>query len=228
MINIFRSPNEPPELTHQRGLSSGRYNTEPIRQEIAITFLDKCYLCEKDHGNFNIEHLKPHRGDHFLMFDWNNLFYCCRNCNSIKSIRYDDIVDCCDHAIIITEEIDFEVDNSDIENIRVNITSANPANSIIKTVDLINLCYIGTTYDTKTVAFETKKDLFREMNRLKELIYEFIQYINPGNQPRATDKMQDIQRVLNKRRPFLAFKITYIKNNPKLMKHFSALLPKFP
>ena len=228
MINIVRPVNEPAELTHQRGLAVGTYNTEPIRINIATTFLDKCYLCEKDSTNFNIEHLISHRGNRDLKFRWGNLFYCCRNCNSIKSTTYDEILNCCDFNVIITNEIKFEVDTNDIENVIVRVSSTNPSIQISRTLELLNICYEGTTYDTKNVAFATKIELLRELNKLKEMICEFIQYENLGNVDRAQDKKDDIQRELQKRKPFLAFKISLIERSARLRAAFSDILPVFP
>src|ERR1035437_5502678 len=182
MINIERPANEPLELTHQRGLAVGTYDTPPIRLAISQSFFDKCYLCEKDSSNFNIEHLKSHQNvNRALKFDWNNLFYCCRNCNSIKSTTYDNILDCCDFTTIITNVISFDMDNQDIEKIAANITTNNNSQQVISTVQLLNFCYDGTTYDTKNVAFETKKYLLDEMNKFKLKIIEHFEYKNLGN-----------------------------------------------
>ena len=59
-------------------------------------FHGKCYICENKEGisSFQIEHLKPHRENADLKYDWNNLFWSCAHCNNIKNAKYDPILDC--------------------------------------------------------------------------------------------------------------------------------------
>ena len=226
MININRPATEPPELTHQQGLKSGYYATEPIRRVIAETFHYKCYLCEKDSTNFNIEHLRSHQNDWNKKFDWRNLFYCCRNCNSIKSTSHDDILDCCDYSIIITDELYYQV-YSDSESIIVDISSTNTHGSIQNTIKLMNLCFSGTTFDTETVAYETKRNLLDEMHKLKGLVHDYIQYVKTNQKARALLKLKEIGIDLDVTSPFIAFKISYIKNHRWCNEHFASLLPVF-
>ena len=61
-------------------------------------FHNKCYICELDHlQDQEIEHRIPHHGDKELEFRWDNLFWACGHCNSVKNQKkYDSgIVDCC-------------------------------------------------------------------------------------------------------------------------------------
>lgn len=63
-------------------------------------FRGKCYLCEIDQlQSVEVKHLKSHHNgkDRDRMFDWNNLFYSCSHCNSVKNKKkYEDcILDCC-------------------------------------------------------------------------------------------------------------------------------------
>ena len=59
-------------------------------------FHGKCYICENKEGisSFQIEHLKPHRENADLKYDWNNLFWSCAHCNNIINAKYDTILDC--------------------------------------------------------------------------------------------------------------------------------------
>jgi len=62
-------------LNHQKSLCSGKYNTDEVLEALKSIFGTKCYLCEyKDVRDYNVEHLKPHRKDKDLKFDWDNLF----------------------------------------------------------------------------------------------------------------------------------------------------------
>lgn len=58
------------------------------------------YLCEQDElQSIQIEHLKPHHGGKNidLKYDWNNLFFSCSHCNSVKNRKQyeSNILDCC-------------------------------------------------------------------------------------------------------------------------------------
>lgn len=45
--------------------SNGSYNTPEVNAALAEMFHGKCYICENKEGisSFQIEHLKPHRGN---------------------------------------------------------------------------------------------------------------------------------------------------------------------
>ena len=63
-------------------------------------FNNKCYICEmKELQDANVEHLLPHKNGTYLerKFDWENLFWSCSHCNSVKNNgKYDNgIIDCC-------------------------------------------------------------------------------------------------------------------------------------
>src|SRR5687768_2457937 len=143
MINIHRAINEPPELLRQRNLAVGSCSVDGIRVPIANMFFNKCYLCETDKSPFAIEHLESHGGEREIKFRWNNLFYSCPTCNSIKSTTYDTILDCCDFAFIITNSLNFHMNDQDVENFIVEISTADNTPSTLVTVELLNLCYEG-------------------------------------------------------------------------------------
>ena len=71
------------------------YNTPEVNAALKEMFRGKCYICEnKSIQSYQIEHLKPHKGDLDLKYDWNNLFLACTHCNNIKNAKYDPILDC--------------------------------------------------------------------------------------------------------------------------------------
>lgn len=75
------------------------YNEDDTIQALKKVFHNKCYICEIQGLQDGIpEHLIPHREKNDdLKFDWENLFWACSRCNSIKNRReYDGkIIDCC-------------------------------------------------------------------------------------------------------------------------------------
>ncbi|MDO4340990.1 MAG: HNH endonuclease [Eubacteriales bacterium] len=69
-------------------------------EQLKTDFHNKCYLCEmKDLQDPQIEHLLPHKNGRYpeRKYDWNNLFWSCAHCNSMKNQdKYDaGIIDCC-------------------------------------------------------------------------------------------------------------------------------------
>lgn len=98
MIKIERTPTAPPSLETEKAKNGGSYRKADVIDQLEQDFNGKCYLCEIDQlQSVEVEHLKPHKGDAELKFDWNNLFYSCAHCNSVKNkADYDGMVlDCC-------------------------------------------------------------------------------------------------------------------------------------
>ena len=99
MIKVERSFPAPKSLAIEKNKPGGVYNGEDVVTQLKKDFSDKCYICEmKPVFDINIEHLNPHRNNIDLKFDWNNLFYSCVHCNSMKKgnkYAYK-ILDCCE------------------------------------------------------------------------------------------------------------------------------------
>ncbi len=100
MVKIERTPTPPPSLAIERQKAHGSYRERDVIEQLKADFHGKCYICELDNlTDIQVEHLHPHynRKRLELVFDWNNLFYCCPHCNNIKKApQYDDkIIDCC-------------------------------------------------------------------------------------------------------------------------------------
>ena len=78
-----------------------RSKVEPdVIDQLAKDFNGKCYICEiKPVQDPQVEHRLPHYNRNIpeRVFDWNNLFYSCSHCNSVKnSGKYEEgIIDCC-------------------------------------------------------------------------------------------------------------------------------------
>lgn len=89
MFKVDR-PLEAPQCTKKTG-----YNTVEIVEILHEIFQGKCYLCEKDNlHDPEIEHFVPHEKDDELKYDWQNLFYACGRCNSIKGATHTNLLNC--------------------------------------------------------------------------------------------------------------------------------------
>ncbi|MHB9295130.1 hypothetical protein PilKf_00871 [Pillotina sp. SPG140] len=80
------------------------YRSKEVVNALRAMFHEKCYLCEDKVSDPEIDHFIPHKGDEAKKFDWNNLYYSCSRCNSIKGTRKE-LLDCCDASINISEAI---------------------------------------------------------------------------------------------------------------------------
>lgn len=93
MIKFIRSDTEKAQtaikvLQRAKERDSG-YNKPEVNEALIEMSRGKCYICEnKDSiSSYQIEHLKPHRGNLELKYDWNNLFWSCAHCNNLKNAK---------------------------------------------------------------------------------------------------------------------------------------------
>lgn len=100
MVKIERTATPPASLAEESKKQHGSYVGHDVIAQLSKDFYGKCYICELgDLPDPQVEHLLPHYGRKIKerVFDWNNLFYSCPHCNSLKNEkRYDEkIIDCC-------------------------------------------------------------------------------------------------------------------------------------
>lgn len=100
MVKVERNPVAPASLAQEKANGTTNYRGFDVVQRLREDFHEKCYLCEIDKvQDPQIEHLKAHHNgqDRDRMFDWNNLFFSCSHCNSIKNRRIyeESVLDCC-------------------------------------------------------------------------------------------------------------------------------------
>ena len=100
MIHVTRSPEAPASLAVESKKKSGSYREPDVVARLVEDFHCKCYLCETAPvTDCEVEHLVPKQGGNRpeVKFDWNNLFFSCRHCNSVKNQnKYDGLIlDCC-------------------------------------------------------------------------------------------------------------------------------------
>jgi hypothetical protein len=101
----------------------------------------KCYICEDKPTNINVEHIIPHRNDISLKHSWDNLFIACGHCNSIKSVKYDDII----NPIEIDPEdsIGLSIGISNDFRKYVEVTAMDQNDSTLRTTELLKYVYNG-------------------------------------------------------------------------------------
>ena len=116
------------------------YNSPEVVERLNEMFHGKCYLCEQaDLDAPEIEHFEPHMENEVLKFDWNNLFYSCARCNSIKGTRHINLVDCCSDDINLVHAIKHMPPIMPDNDVGITTIVNNP--KVINTVELLNRCF---------------------------------------------------------------------------------------
>ena len=112
MVLVERSYPAPKSLATEALKKGGSYSKPDVVERLRRDFHDKCYICEvKPVDDPEVEHRLPHKGGMYpdRKFDWDNLFYSCGHCNTVKNkAKYDEgIIDCCrtDPEKRITQEL---------------------------------------------------------------------------------------------------------------------------
>ena len=152
MVKVERSYPAPESLAREKAKKSGTYNTEEVALRLGQDFNYKCYICELGHiQDPQIEHLLPHNGgaDRNRMFDWENLFYSCGRCNSIKnSNKYaEGIIDCCkeDPEVFLSQTY------SD-GDVCIDIRKPTDDPRILRTINLLNDVYNNRKTGIRTLS----------------------------------------------------------------------------
>jgi hypothetical protein len=113
-------------------------------------FYNKCYLCEDELSDPDIEHFIPHEGDDTKKFDWNNMYYACRRCNRIKG-TLTDILDCCDPSIDVFRAVKCKCPSNPDDDVFIEAQSNNNQ-KIINTAKLLNRCYNENNTGTRIIS----------------------------------------------------------------------------
>lgn len=205
MVKVERSPNPPASLAIEKAKGSNNYRCEDVIDQLERDFYGKCYLCEiNELQSVEVEHLKPHHNgkNRDRLFDWNNLFYSCAHCNSIKNMRRyeDNILDCCrkDPEHYLRQQLlDSHVFVEPLDNSREAEITA----------QLITECFEKTNTGIRTKECKTRVDaLQRTMNVLYRNLCEYKK--NP-----TTKTLRTLRGMLNREYKFAGFTRTYVRQH---------------
>lgn len=204
MVSCDKSSVAPASLATEKAKgSSGNYRGSDVIEQLKSDFHDKCYICElKGLQDPQIEHLVPHKGDIDLKFDWENLFWSCGHCNSIKNQRkYDGkIINCCQEDPEQHIACRYADNDVQIEALDQNEVSLMTASLIYNVFNLKN-----TGMRTNNSAGRLKA-LQEEMNIFFNELHRYKDNKSPANTRRVAAR-------LRKSTAFAAFKRSYIRNN---------------
>ena len=108
MFNVIRTYPAPTSLANKKS-----YRKEDTIKMLDAIFFGKCYLCEcKANKKFmEVDHFISKKNNPEKIYEWDNLFYICRRCNSKKSSSFDNILDCSDVNINVLRLIRLSLTN---------------------------------------------------------------------------------------------------------------------
>lgn len=206
MVKIDRSQTPPPSLEVEKRKACGKYNCRDVVEQLDHDFHGKCYICEvKPVQDPVVEHLMPHKnGKHpQRKFDWDNLFFSCGHCNSVKNQgRYDSgIIDCCSSDP--EQRIRFGIKDDDID-VRAMDECDEQA---VLTADLVVAVFNQRTTGIRTIASKVRLEaLQKEMNLLLSCLDE---YLGKGNGL----AFRLLEARLDRKSAFAAFKRCYVREH---------------
>jgi uncharacterized protein (TIGR02646 family) len=223
MIYYPKSQPAPPCLANEKAKTNGTYNCNGVIEQLRTDFKNKCYICEdKEPHSINIEHFIPHKGNKDLMFDWNNLFYCCSHCNNTKLAKpkFDSILNCTIEADEVETSMKYHLDPFPKE--KVKITPLKPDISVKNTVDLLLEIYNGTTNQKKIESANLRNKLLVEIRKFQDLLFDFYDDTFTSDEQ---DKIKnEIVRHLRAPSNFTSFKRWIIRENEEISKDFSGFI----
>lgn len=205
MIGVMRSQEKPESLRTSTSLSA--YRNADVVEQLARDFHDKCYICEvKPVDDPEVEHRLPHKGGKYAerLLDWDNLFYVCRHCNSVKSkARYDEgIIDCCrrDPEAVIAQEL---------EGSRVRVGMVGPCDGEAeRTAQLIEEVFMSENPALRRRAADARlKKLQMRMN----LLYTKLGEYKAGD--RSAMVVKTLAAMLGKEAAFAGFTRCYVRKH---------------
>ncbi|MFW9713475.1 HNH endonuclease [Vibrio parahaemolyticus] len=219
MFKVER-PNNPPA-----GLKKG-YDSDDVVKELRRIFHKKCYLCEtKNPMSPEVEHFIPKSANPALERDWDNLFYSCRRCNSIKSNSVDTLLDCTKDDVF--EALTLELPTRKKKPILVHVNSGYESVAATNTKTLLEKCY------------NREESGYQEITRAElrsKLVKRYLKYLkysekllddDSGKKERA--KAEDkLERMLQPDYPYSCFWRRLFLEDDELMEEYAHLVTPTP
>ncbi len=221
MFKVIRPLEEPPEL------KTKGYNCDEVVHALWKICHRKCYLCETMNPDApEIEHKEPHENkDEDLKVDWNNLFYSCRRCNSIKGTKHKNILD--------VAQVD------PITKIIWNMAPSNYSDVTFEKVDKnCNDKAVDNTIKLLERCFNETGTAFRGITRealIEKIEIKLQHFLKQAYKIRHEDSDEDdiekarkqLKVMLQNEYPYSAFWRWRFLRDPVLMRDHSDLLPEY-
>ena len=193
------------------------YLSVEVISELEKIFYGKCYLCERIVTDPEVDHFIPTSAGGGK-YDWDNLYYSCRRCNSIKR-ETSNLLDCCDPSVDVSEKIKCMCPETKIGDMLVEAQSSDV--KVKNTAQLLHRCYNESDTGIRHIS----------RKRLHQIIYEkydkFLAQSNILYDISSSEKEQnlaktELQNMTDIAYPFSIFWKWHIKSEPFL----SAQIPE--
>jgi uncharacterized protein (TIGR02646 family) len=196
------------------------YRSKEVVNALKTMFHGKCYLCENDVSNPVVEHFIPHGGNRELEYEWNNLYYSCHRCNSIKGVERD-FLDCCDASVDVSKSIKCLC--SSVADDDIKVKAQNVDQKTQNTANLLHRCYNENNTGIRSISREYLHESIFEMYCV------FIKYrrILKNRDALSSDKADALEHLKNMVKdsyPFSIFWKWHIKSDSFLANNFPDLL----
>lgn len=200
MVKITRTPTAPESLSRQ---TNDCYRAKDVILLLHEDFHGKCYICERDEVQSpEVEHLVAHGGNTVLKYDWNNLFFSCSHCNSVKNqIKYSkNVVDCC------TKDPETILEHCFVNN-HVSVKPLNTTQEAVTTANLITECFENVNTGIRTLE---RAVLVKSLSSTMNVFYRtLIEY----KQKPSQDVYDELSVMLSRTYKFAGFTRSYIRTN---------------
>ena len=207
MVKIERSFPAPESLAEEARKANGKYDRQDVIERLRRDFHNKCYICEmKELQDPNVEHFLPHKNGKYpeRKFDWENLFWSCGHCNSIKNNgKYDDgIIDCCRQDP--EKYLKFQIKN---DNVVIDVNNFD--NEVQKRTALL----IEETFSLKNTGMRTytSNERLRLLQKEMNILYRQLEKIH--NNPDSKITLRILRSLLRRESAFAAFKRYYVREH---------------
>lgn len=203
------------------GLEQG-YDSEGVVKILRKVFYRKCYLCEtKNPMSPEVEHFIPKSLDPALERDWNNLFYACRRCNSIKGSSPDELLDCT--KVDVFSMITCELPTLKKKPILVRVNYGYESTEASNTVRLLEKCY---NRDESGYQEITRAELRNQLVKYYGKYYKYSEALLDDDSGRTKkEKAADkLERMLQPDYPYSCFWRRLFMEDEELMEDYAHLL----
>lgn len=195
------------------------YKDPVVVRQLKKDFHGKCYICEQKHfPNLNVEHFIPHLDDEQLKLDWNNLYYACSRCNSIKNKYYDNMLDCCNQEHLVESWINvyYRMPDEDIEVVNTCPRGNSFYEKSENSKELIAKCFNNANSGIQEVSKENLREKIIEVHSdFLDLRREFFKEIDNWQNEAKIEKADNIKHRLKSHYAFSAILRGYLEKDSK-------------
>lgn len=217
MFNVTRPATAPACIAKKQ------YNKQEVIDELLPMFYEKCYLCERDNlHDAEVEHFVPHKKVAAIKYNWNNLFYACSRCNSVKGSTHINLLDCTDNTIDVGALISCLAPSSPSGEVTVEATATKPTLETENTVKLLHECYNLENTGLRGISRESLMEQIWE--HYSDLVFNRLTLMKKNSPAsRKQEAVESMEAMLNVNYPFSILWRNYYLNDKPLKRKYPQL-----